>query len=49
MGDIRFGVFMLMDPCLYSTELEQIFLCFIDMYIPLVSPFGVGLFEPHDV
>ena len=24
MGDIGFGVFGLMDPCLYSTELEQI-------------------------
>ena len=44
-----FGVFGLMDPCLYSTEHMQILWCFIDMYIPLVSPFGIGLFEPHGV
>ena len=36
MGDIGFGVFGLMDPCLYSTELEQFydvsFICIFPRY-----------------
>ena len=40
MGDIGFGVFGLMDPCLYSTELEQYsdvsFICIFPWYRPSV-------------
>ena len=40
MGDIGFGVFGLMDPCLYSTELEQFydvsFICIFPWYHPSV-------------
>ena len=38
MGDIGFGVFGLMDPCLYSTELEQFYdvslICILPCYRP---------------
>ena len=40
MGDIGFGVFGLMDPCLYSTELEQFYdvslICIFPWYRPSV-------------
>ena len=43
MGDIGFGVFGLMDPCLYSTELEQFydvsFICIFPWYRPSVLVF----------
>ena len=43
MGDIGFGVFGLMDPCLYSTELEQFsdvsLICIFPRYRPSVLVF----------
>ena len=43
MGDIGFGVFGLMDPCLYSTELEQFYdvslICIFPWYRPSVLVF----------
>ena len=47
MGDIGFGVFGLMDPYLYSTELEQSYVSLILYSLGIAH--RVGLFELHDV